>query len=341
MTIIVLLGILVCKKMCLPDCLTVKMDIFRWRRKKSVGSNMDSRFGDPSISAPTQGSWNETSFPQSRRIDLSPLSNKSTGLKNFKRSPRMESPESSNFTKGTSFPRHPMVGTHIRHRSISADRFGDQDREQIDIGKIRQSPGPKTQYPASCDSLSCLEDEDELNPDSEKTSGTKNSGRPSNNGGSPSQDKHGGMQRNNDRREGQLSSTYHKPPPLSATALMRRYSSQSESTRTYTSTLSTATFSSRRTSVTTPGMHGFPGPSIPPLLKEEYARNVNNDVPPIPPIPKDRNENFSTSSSTPPSASRSVFREHNRGGNSNNKRRNVVPVGPQEMVPSQDELWGY
>ena len=98
---------------------------------------------------------------------------------------------------------------------------------------------------------------------------------------------------------------------------------------------------SRRTSVTTPGLHGFTASSIPPLLKEEdYATRIDKDAPPVPPLRIDRDGSVASSAS-PPSASRSAFREHNRAAHSNNKRRNGGAVGPQELVPSNDELWGY
>lgn len=313
--------------------MTVRMDIFRWRRRKNLGSNMDARFGDPSISAPTQGSWNE--MPYLRTANFAPLPNKVTRFKTLLQSDAVKSSELSGSTDGTNFPRHPRVDMQPRKPPISVDR-------QRSVSRTRQSPSPKARHRVSCESLSCSEEDEEEQQDRpEFANGGRNTVRRNGPNRSRSQEDNWRAQPKNNRRDSQQSSTQLKSPPLSATAVMRRYSSQSESTRTYTSTPSTATFSSRHTSITTPGLHGFSSSSIPPLLKEEeYATMIDKDAPPVPPIPRDRNGSV-TSSSSPPSASRSVFREQHRAGNSNNKRRNGGPVGPQELVPSNDELWGY
>lgn len=323
--------------------MTVKMDIFRWRRRKDLGSNMDARFGDPSISAPTQGSWNEMPYLRPGIAEFAPLPNKVTRFKSLLRSDVVKSSEFSGSTDGTNFPRHPMVDTQARKRSISIDRMKERSDRQRNVSRTRQSPSPKVRHRASYESLSCSEEDEEEQQDHRDTNGERNIERRNVPSRSRSQEDYWRAQPRNNRRDSQQSSTQLKSPPLSATAVMRRYSSQSESTRTYSSTPSTATFSSRHTSVTTPGLHGFSASSIPPLLKEEYGPMFDKDappVPPVPPIPTDRNGSV-TSSSSPPSASRSVFREQHRAGHSNNKRRNGGPVGPQELVPSNDELWGY
>lgn len=327
--------------MCLPDCMTVKMDIFRWRRRKDLGSNMDARFGDPSISAPTQGSWNEMPYLRPGIAEFAPLPNKVTRFKSLLRSD-VKSSELSGSKDGTNFPRHPMVDMQARKRSISIDRMKERNDRQRSVSRTRQSPSPKTRHRASCESLSCSEEnEGEQQDHPHVANGERETERRNVPSRSRSQEDYWRAQPRNNRRDSPQSSMQVKSPPLSATAVMRRYSSQSVSTRTYSSTPSTATFSSRHTSVTTPGLHGFSASSVPPLLKEEeYATMYDKDAPPVPPIPTDRNGSV-TSSSSPPSASRSVFREQHRAGHSDNKRRNGGPVGPQELVPSNDELWGY
>lgn len=328
--------------MCLPDCMTVRMDIFRWRRRKDLGSNMDARFGDPSISAPTQGSWNEMPYLRPGIAEFAPLPNKVTRFKTLLRSDAVKSSEHSGSTDGTNFPRHPMVDMQARKRSISIDRMKEQNDRQRSVSRTRQSPSPKVRHRASCESLSCSEEDEEKEQDHhEFANGERDAEQGNVRNRRRSKEDYWRAQPRNNRGESQQSSMQVKSPPLSATAVMRRYSSQSESTRTYSSTPSTATFSSRHTSVTTPGLHGFSASFIPPLLKEEaYGTKIDKDVPPVPPIPTGRNGSV-TSSSSPPSASRSVFREQHRAGHSNNKRRNGGPVGPQELVPSNDELWGY
>lgn len=326
--------------MCLlPDCIPVKMDIFRWRKKRALASKMDARFGDPSISAPTQGSWNE--MPRLRSGIMS--SNKAGRLKSFLRSEAAESSDPFNGSEHTNFPRHPLVDMQNRQRSASAERVqGHLDRPR-NGSRPRKSSSPK-RHKSSPESLS-ESDKDEEEQHSRETEIVAASDPvrryvPSR---SRSQEDNWRIQPKDIRRNSRQS-IHHKSPPLSATAMMRRHSSQSESTRTYSSTPSTATFSSQRTSMTTPGLPGFSGSFIPPPLKEEeHAALLHEDVPPVPPIPVDRltvsTRSFSSSSS-PPSASRSAFRDQPRSGHSN-KRRNAGPVGPQELVPSNDELWGY
>lgn len=321
--------------------MTVKMDIFRWRRRKALGSNMDARFGDPSISAPTQGSWNEMPCLRPGRAEFATLPNKVTRFKTLLRSDVVKSSELSGSADVTNFPRHPMVDMQARKRSISTDRMKERSDRQRNVSRTRQSPNSEVRHRVSCESLSCSEEDEEERQDHHNPNGNKNTEQRNVPSRSRSQEDHWRAQSGNNRRDSQQTSMHLKSPPLSATAVMRRYSSQSESTRTYSSTPSTATFSSRHTSVTTPGLHGFSASSIPPLLKEEeYGTRFDKDAPPIPPIPTDLNGSV-TSSSSPPSASRSAFREQHRAGHSNNKRRNGGPVGPQELVPSQDELWGY
>lgn len=327
--------------MCLPDCMTVKMDIFRWRRRKDLGSNMDARFGDPSISAPTQGSWNEMPYLRPGKAGFATLPNKATRFKTLLRSDVVKSSEMSGSTDATNFPRHPMVDMQTRKRSISIDRTKERSDRQRNGSRTRQYPSPEVRHRASCESLSCSEEDQEEQQGHHNTNGVGETERRNVPSRSRSQENYWRAQSGNNRRDSQQSSVQIKSPPLSATAVMRRYSSQSESTRTYSSTPSTATFSSRHTSVTTPGLHGFSTSSIPPLLKEEeYGTRFDKDAPPIPPIPTDLSGSV-TYSSSPPSAARSAFREQHRAGHSNNKRRNEGPVGPQELVPSQDELWGY
>lgn len=320
--------------------MTVKMNIFRWRRRKDLGSNMNDRFGDPSISAPTQGSWNEMPYLRPERAEFAPLPNKVSHFKNLLRPDVAKSSEIPGSTDDINFPRHPMFDMQARKRSMSVDRMKERNSREGSVSRARQSPRNQTRRRASCESLSFSEEDEEQQIHPGLSNAERDTERPNAPSRTRSQEDYWRPQPKNSRRDSQQSSM-HKSPPLSATAVMRRYSSQSESTRTYSSTPSTATFSSRHTSVTTPGLHGFLPSSVPPLLKEEgHAPMFDKDAPPVPPIPLDRT-GLVAASSSPPSASRSVFREQHGAGNSNSKRRNAGHVGPQELVPSNDELWGY
>jgi hypothetical protein len=344
--------------MCLAGLLPVRMDIFRWGKKKEVSSSMDDRFGDPSISAPTQGSWNEMPPLRPAKTDY-PQSEKVSRLKSFLRSQTVNSQDYPIITESADFPRHPMVDMQNHQRPVSVDGIqGRLEKQRTSNGssngttsRPRLASSPQM-HRASYDSLSDSDDSDEderEHSDRERDSihrrDRQDSVRHCTTTRSRSQEDHWQVQQQHktSRRNNQ-----HKSPPLSSTAIMRRYSSQSESTRTYTSTPSTASFSSKHTSMTTPGLHRFSGSAIPPLLKEEeYYSGFNEHAPP-PPLPalslRDNRAGSATRhaspSSSPPTASHSSAREHSRGARSN-KRQQSVPMGPQELVPSNDELWGY
>ncbi|OKL56447.1 hypothetical protein UA08_08223 [Talaromyces atroroseus] len=323
------------------------MDILRWRRKKEVSSRMDDRFGDPSISAPTQGSWNEMPPLRPVKTELAPT-DKVGRFKSFLRSHTVDSPDYSISTvERANFPRHPMVDMQNHQRSVSVDRIQERMNNNShgngSTSRPRLSSSPQVHRVSSYDSLTGSdEDESEHNGHGRDSRDRRDRRDMVRHSRSRSQEEHwqAHLQHKAPHRNAQ-----HKSPPLSSTAIMRRYSSQSESTRTYNSTPSTATFSSQHTSVTTPGLHGFSGSLVPPLLKEEeYYPGLNHYAhEPLPPIPSIRNNRAGTRtspSSSPPSASNSASRGYSRGARSN-KRHHTVPVGPQELVPSNDELWGY
>lgn len=285
---------------------------------------MDARFGDPSISAPTQGSWNEMPPLRPVKSDFA-QSDKVSRFKLMRTQSAAETPGHPVGTERANFPRHPMVDMQNHQRSASVDRNpGRLDRQRSNNSMPRlssSSHGHRRSY-ESCSAS----DEDERDVHGDENDATD---KPYLSNRSLSRDRHQRVQNKAPRQ--------HKSPPLSSTAVMRRYSSQSESTHTYSSTPSTASFSSKRTSMTTPGLHGFSGSTIPPLLKEEEHALGLDDYPP--PLPSSSHTQFSLSSS-PPSASHGSSRGPVRAKRPS-KRQNAVPVGPQELVPSNDELWGY
>lgn len=338
--------------MCIFDFPHIRMDFLRWRRKREVTSSMDGRFGDPSISAPTQGSWNEMPPLRPVKTEYSPpqLSDKAGRFKSFVRSQTVEAPDYSvgSSVERANFPRHPMVDMQNHQRSISVDRIHTEPRSDArqrsnssnnnHRPRLSSSPG---RHRGSYDSYSdSADDEDDAydrnsidRRDMAQRNHTSNQSREDNRGAQNKRSK---------------TPRHHKSPPLSSTAVMRRCSSQSESARTYSSTPSTASFGSRRTSsVTTPGMHGFSGSAVPPQLREE--EHSSSSMPPYehsPPMPSYRVDRavkqHVSASSSPYSASHSSSRGHGhpRGGRPT-KRQHTVPIGPQELVPSNDELWGY
>lgn len=302
-------------------CLLVNMsgNIFKWRKRRQLSSDMDSRFGDVSISSPNEGSWNEMAYTQSIQPQP-PETHKAGRLKALFRSSGVEPPVYRNALQPpqpatvvraerleVQVPHHPMVDIRAHKRSMSAEGRRTSGGQRTNSGQdivSHESQRNIVDVLDSSSSCSCDgDDEDEEERRIRRHPRQR----------SQSQDSRSHHHMGRARRE---TRQQHRSPPLSSTAVMRRNSAQSTAPSSVTnSTPSTATFSSRRTSTTSAVSHSQYQPSIPPRLQEE-----------VPPVP-----------SMSPS---SRWGKKSRA-KSSSKRPTGSSIGPQELVPSQDELWGY
>ncbi|QKX53706.1 uncharacterized protein TRUGW13939_00786 [Talaromyces rugulosus] len=291
-------------------------NIFKWRRRRQLSSDMDSRFGDVSISSPNEGSWNEMAHMQTTHSQP-PETNKASRLKALFRSNAAEQPVYTNAVQQPApvvrpekpeiqVPHHPMVDIEAHKRSMSAEgRRGSGGRRNGSGQTLVNTGSPRSIGDVLDSSSSCSCDGDDEEEDERKIR------RPPR---QRSQSQDSSSQHHTSRAARQ-----HRSPPLSSTAVMRRYSSQSAAQSSVTnSTPSTATFSSRHTSMTSAASHGHHQRSIPPRLQEE-----------IPPVP-----------TMIPSFSSTRWAKKSRAKGST-KRATGSSIGPQELVPSHDELWGY
>jgi hypothetical protein len=289
-------------------------NIFKWRKRRQLSSDMDSRFGDVSISSPNEGSWNEMAHMQTIHPQP-PETNKAGRLKALFRSNAAEQPVYANAVQQpvpavrpeVQVPHHPMVDIEAHKRSMSAEgRRGSGGRRTGSGQTLVNTGSPRSIVDVMDSSSSCSCDGD----DEEEYEERKIRRPPRHR----SQSQDSSSQHHTSRAARQ-----HRSPPLSSTAVMRRYSSQSAAHSSVTnSTPSTATFSSRHTSMTSAASHGHHQRSIPPRLQEE-----------IPPVPK-----------VTPSLSSTRWTKKSRAKGST-KRATGSSIGPQELVPSHDELWGY
>ncbi|KAH8700172.1 hypothetical protein BGW36DRAFT_123963 [Talaromyces proteolyticus] len=325
--------------MCFPFNMSTKLDFFKWRKRRQLSSDMDARFGDVSISAPNEGSWNEMAHLGLGNTQPSET-NKGGRLKTLFRSKPAESPpavvtrEQPPVTvRADPFPdqvpRHPMVDMEARKRSLSISGDGRRtsggrrtagDKLWVANGSPRSYDSNMLDSPSSCSCDGDDEDEEEERRQGEIRRAIRNRPQRSQSQDSPQ------------NRWDRAQSYRHRSPPLASTAVMRRYSSQS--TATCSATPSTATFSSKHTSLTSAASHGPYAPAIPPLLQEE-----------IPPVPKVHMPSPSlTLPASSPNARNALWGKKSRGTSGDrrsNKRSTARTVGPQELVPSYDELWGY
>ncbi|CRG90077.1 hypothetical protein PISL3812_07118 [Talaromyces islandicus] len=290
-------------------------NIFKWRKRRQLSSDMDSRFGDVSISSPNEGSWNEMAHTQYIH-QQPPETNKAGRLKALFRSNAAEQPVYMNSVQQPApvvrpersevrVPHHPMVDIEAHKRSMSADgRRGSGGRRTASGQTLVHTGSPRSIVDVLDSSSCCSSDGDD--EEEEEREMKRPSRRRSQSQDSSSQHHHMSRAPRRDIRQ-------HRSPPLSSTAVMRRYSSQSNAHSSVTnSTPSTATFSSRHTSMTSAASHSHYQHGIPPRLPEE-----------VPPVPK-----------IAPSSTR--WKKKSRA-----KASKGSSIGPQELVPSHDELWGY
>lgn len=290
-------------------------NIFKWRKRRQLSSDMDSRFGDVSISSPNEGSWNEMAHMQIIHPQP-PETNKSDRLKALFRSNATEpvfvnavqqpAPVVRSERAEIQVPHHPMVDIEAHKRSMSAEGRRGSGGRRTGSGQTLVNTGSPRSIVDVLDSSSCSscdgDDEEEEEREIRRPPRQR----------SQSQDS---SSQHHTSRTARRDTRQHKSPPLSSTAVMRRYSSQSTAHSSVTnSTPSTATFSSRHTSMTSAASHGHYQPSIPPRLQEE-----------IPPVP-----------TMSPSFSSTRWGKKSRAKGSSKRA-----IGPQELVPSHDELWGY
>lgn len=310
--------------MCFGLKMTVKMNLFKWGRKRDLSSSLDARWGDPAISAPNEGSWNEMPPVQPIRTEPTPVRpSKPRRFVTMLRSKASDSTEpvetgAASSVQGVrnTLPHHPLVDLKTAERGRDQTPRPDTARRTPSRTDHRQEntagrSSPEDGRPESRNGSECSSEPDESAHTNETTAETR--ARPA-----------------TDTRK---SPPWPKSPPLAATARMRRYSEQSMSVSTDRMTPSTGTFSSRHTSITSATSAGSSSAaSALPLLAEES-----------PPVPKLAAMAAAPPPPPPPSHS---HRDHQTGrsataGRAHQKRRDPEPVGPQELVPSYDELWGW
>ncbi|KAF3387104.1 hypothetical protein F1880_000815 [Penicillium rolfsii] len=282
----------------------------RFRRKRRLSSELDTRWGDPSISYPNEGSWNQWNQPsgfvanatmgsprniqtqETRKfvpLESSPSQNpgasSDSGYQSF--NPREDYDRSA-----ATFPRG-YFNENIRHREEKLQRAPVKglgiDGNTHEIGKTNGH----TPSDDSCDE----EDDDD---DEERDT----LGNPS--GGQIFRNPLTGDPQRYSPRENQDPDFNHasKSPPLSVTQRMRRFSGQSSSTEPSSSIAGPA--SSRRTSYT--AASSVSAPSLPPDTPR-FAFHPGHTA-------------YEKRSATRP------------------RHREPEPQARQELVPSYDELYG-
>lgn len=283
----------------------------KFRRKRRLSSELDTRWGDPSISYPNQGSWNQWDQPSGF------VANASTG------SPRiMQIQETPQYIPSELSPsQNPGVSTDSGYQSFGAREdhahvpsaipkgyFDENIRHRVEksqghavkehgIDRTTRSMGSTNGHTPGDDS--CDEDDDDDEEEERDTFGDAGGGRAFRNPvmgdslrSSPREDQDPYFDR------------AAKSPPLAVTQRMRRLSQQSSTTEPSSSVAGTA--SSRRTSYT--ATSSVSAPSLAP------------DTP-----------RFAFYTGHPAYEKRSAPRP---------RHREPERVARQEMVPSNDELYG-
>lgn len=236
----------------------------KFKRKRRLSSELHSRWGDPSISYPTQGSWNQQNQPSGL------FSNVPSGLPH---SPRPEDPrqytrmsiDQSQSQKSNSpvpqytpnDPRHAdsvipkgYFNENIRHR----EKRHESPARGLGIGGTRHNLDGHNGNSSVIDDDSCDEEDDDDYDDEERdTLGDS--------GGTAVYRHHASETAGTSYRDDYDSypDQAAKSPPLSVTSRMRRVSAQSSMTE-HSSILGPA--SSRRTSYT--AASSVSAPSLPP-----------------------------------------------------------------------------
>lgn len=283
----------------------------KFRRKRRLSSELDTRWGDPSISYPNQGSWNQWDQPSGF------VANASTG------SPRIiQTQETRHYIPSESSPsQNPGASSDSGYQSFSAREdhthvpsaipkgyFDENIRHRAEksqrpavkgLGIDGPTPSTGSTHGHTPADDSCDEDDEEGEEEERDT--FRDPG-----GGLVFRNPTMGDSLRYSPRENQdpYFDRAAKSPPLSVTQRMRRLSQQSSTTEPASSVAGTA--SSRRTSYT--AASSVSAPSLPP------------DTP-----------RFAFHTGQPAYEKRSAPRP---------RLREPEPVARQEMVPSYDELYG-
>lgn len=282
--------------------------IKRFRRKRRLSSGLDTRWGDPSISYPNQGSWNQWDQPSGFVANASMGSPRDIQMEETRQYVPLEMSPSQN----------PGASSDSGYQSFTAREDHAHETPAIPKGYFNENirhRADKSQRPAAKglgidgtthemgSTNGQTPPDDSCDEDDEEEEGRDTLGDP---GGclvfrspltgdplrySPRDD----LDPYFDRAS--------KSPPLSVTQRMRRFSQQSSSTDP---TSSVAGASSRRTSYT--AASSVSAPSLPPDTPR-FAFNTGHPA-------------------------------HEKRFDPRPKPREAEPTARQEMVPSYDELYG-
>ncbi|CAI7659025.1 unnamed protein product [Penicillium crustosum] len=272
----------------------------KFKRKRRVSTELHSRWGDVSITYPTQGSWNQwdqtsgfvTNAPA--RADIHSEENQQYLSGGPLRQP--SSSASSRRSRSTATREHQVGDTP----SFPTGYF-DQSirrRQGLGLGDLRHGPNRRPSSSIIHDECTTDESCDEEEEEERDTLGPRIELSPREYGM--------GEMLHRTRDDSEDFDIPAKSPPLAVTSRMRRCSLQSCATEP-TGSISGGT-NSRRTSVT--AASSISAPSMPPSTPR-----VAYNTPKHPPFPEKR---------YPPRT----------------KQREPEPAPRQEMVPSYDELYG-
>ncbi|CAG8909415.1 unnamed protein product [Penicillium egyptiacum] len=287
----------------------------KFKRKRRVSTELHSRWGDVSITYPTQGSWNQWD-QSSGFVANAPARENTQSEENQKYLPagslRQPSSSASSRRSRSTGPREYQVGdppsfpTGYFVQNIRR-RVGDRDThtppahtppsQGLGLGDLRGGPN-RGRSSSIIDDCTTDESCDEENEEEERDiMGPRIKLSPR---------EYGGDMSHTARDDPEDFDIPAKSPPLSVTSRMRRCSLQSCATEP-TASISGGT-NSRRTSCT--AASSTSAPSMPPSTPR-----VAYNTPKQPPFPEKRYP-------------------------SRTKHRELESAPPQEMVPSYDELYG-
>jgi hypothetical protein len=294
----------------------------KFKRKRRLSTELHSRWGDVSISYPTQGSWNQWNQPAGFVADApraSPSRHRDDGQRYTPAgSVRQQSPSSVNRRSQSTGPRETQVGPQPAFPTGHFDenirrRGGERENrpspnQGLGIGDLRNGPSGRV----SSRRASSFRSDESIVDDScdEEDEQRDILGVPPARL-SPRDPRDYESDMSHTPRETIDYDIAAKSPPLSVTSRMRRCSFQSCATDPMTS--ASGAPSSRRTSYT--AASSVSAPSMPPSTPR-FAYNTANYVPAnYTPFPEKRH---------PPRA----------------KQQEPETTLRQEMVPSYDELYG-
>jgi hypothetical protein len=304
----------------------------KFKRKRRLSTELHSRWGDVSISYPTQGSWNQWNQPAGYVANApraSPNLHHDDGQRYTPaRSLRQQSPSSMSRRSRSTGPREAQVGPQppfpTGHFDENIRRRGGERENRptpnqgLGIGDLRHGPGGhiSSRRASSSHSSESIVDESCDEEDEERdTLGVPRARL------SPRDPRDYDSDMSHTPRETIDYDIAAKSPPLSVTSRMRRCSFQSCATDPMTS--ASGAPSSRRTSYT--AASSVSAPSMPPSTPR-FAYNTANYAP----------ANYAPANYT--SANYTPFPEKRHPPRV--KQQESETTLRQEMVPSYDELYG-